>query len=873
MPFCTSCGNELETGMKYCNSCGKQINPKTEPSKKETQKTANDEYTPEGRKIIKGGPKPVQNNRQAQTRKSSPPEKKKKGFLGCFIVVLVIAVLLIVGGVKLFDFAKNLYHETFSGDEKPLTENSATSEGGMLSIPEKKTKTTFSKKKALKSEFKQLNIDNTVAKFDQVSIDFGDFNIDEPKKLKLDEYPEEILNGECKINSYDISLENQHKFNDYLTISLPYDDQFIQQGKAEDCVAAQYFNQRTNEWEPVLFDLDTKNKKVIIHTDHLSRYGVFTVKNDKKRHAYVKGFYIPDRYFSSDKEDMHIDILDQYYSGGQSLGEKALSKGLGFWSEFSGHSGAAINTLTLGGVYATKFIDKLNDGFKNTGYVTSTIQLAYDLWRGDQKTAAINLVKNIINQTVAELNISSLNLAFVGVYFIDYSLTKFGNAAMASRYEELFKVYNYYNRNYNSHRRSLKEWRRFFIQTELEYQKNPEFASNLIMEEIDAYSREFIDKVRLGDENENTVEFNALAGEAGVKSISWPNSGDVIRIQQEGKQQLIDRLYPVFTSLNNYRIKKMKEELIKECTEIQKMMNTIVPFTIMEDLDPGEKAEFANHIVCLRPLDEEANVRQWTGRLNNRGYLKTSFSIIGYVLAGEPNTVEIYHPEDIPDDDAPVFEKEFIVDPSGIIVYLTDDEPEVEVGAIKVFHEHTQKDALISKYGVNDPLEVMRRIKDIQINIGKNGKFTKTINGQTFKISFDDRKAFNSNDGILFQAGNIGLTGQIDDMEALHKHIESKTSGNLKIGTMTYRSNGSFSEKETIKGVAQGGGDFVNTLQDYTFSVQAKYDLFLERDVSSMETPYAIRAITEKGKRQFQGSKSHQSTFSDSFILGRVVVK
>ena len=180
--------------------------------------------------------------------------------------------------------------------------------------------------------------------------------------------------------------------------------------------------------------------------------------------------------------------------------------------------------------------------------------------------------------------------------------------------------------------------------------------------------------MNLGTGHENTMEINAMAGEAGLKRVSWPNSDDILQLKGEAKQRLIDWLYPVFTSLNHYRLQKMKEELIKQCEAEQKIMNTVVPVTIMEDLDDDEEPDYANYIVCFRPLDKDADKKNWTGRLNDRGSVKTSFTIVGFVLAGEPNRVEIYDPEDDPDEDDPVFSKKFIVDPDGVTIYLESTE-------------------------------------------------------------------------------------------------------------------------------------------------------------------------------------------------------
>ncbi len=877
MKYCTSCGSPLKEDEKFCSACGTKVvsqsqeESKSEPIASDTVQSTNKEkegqYTKEGRKIIDAGPKPDQHQQY-----SPPPptpkqtKKKKRGCLGCLgKSLLIIFVLIIVGVVIIWNLPDD-ETKTSSTTESTATEQTINTQTS------KKIKAVNKKPVSDKTEI--VTPENPTAVLGEVKLDFGAFNIDKQKKVTVKQFPENIIDNECKIVTYDISLKGTKQLNDYMTITLPYDKSFIKKGKVEDCIIAQYFNERTKEWEPVLFEIDTKEKVVHIETDHLSKYGVFTIKNDTKRRAYVSGFYIPERYFKADKDELHLEVIDKYYSEGRSLGEEALSQGLSFWGQFAGHSGAAINTLTLGGTYSTKFIDKLNDRFKNAGYVFSAVQLAYDLWRGDQKSAAINLTKNLMSQMVAEIGSTSLNLAFVGVYMIDYSLTTFGNAAMASRYEELFKVYNYYNKTQNSHRRTLKEWRAFFIEIEQENQNNPKEASDLIMEEIDAYSREFIQFVGLGTNSENTMEFNALAGEAGVKSVAWPNPDDVSRIQQEGKQQLIDKLYPVFASLNHYRINKMKEQLNKECAEIQKIMNTVVPITITEDLDKGEEPEYANHIVCIRPLDDDADKKQWTGKLDKKGYIKTSFTIIGYVLAGEPNRVEIYDPEDTPDDDDPIFEKEFVINTNGIVVHLNDNEPEVKIGAIIMRNEKRYDEPKISKDGINDPLQIISSIKDFDIKVKSDGSFNKTISGNVFENSYDNNSQFDINNGRQLKVGNIILKGKIDNMNAIFNDFEKNAYDDLMVGTMSYKSNASFSIKETYKGIGKGGRNIIETIYDYSYTVSGEYNLFISRDARKMDAPLVIEAVSTSGRLNCSGLPkeiANRKTFENSITFKLVI--
>ncbi|MGQ8335785.1 zinc-ribbon domain-containing protein [Sunxiuqinia sp. A32] len=714
MAFCTNCGTEINRGMKFCTSCGTPILADLQSEKPSSSNKPEEEFTAEGRKIIKGGPKPsqqqsapkkqvrrkttaVKSTKQETVEKKGtvkkqadkkPPVKKRvdkkpaqqkttkqnpvkvqkatKQKSGRFFFRLLILAVIIWGAVKIFNLAGDWSGGSFSSSDNVKMDEYAILLGDGITRSGDRINQLTKNVKPIKTEFRKVDDENTIAEVGNVKVDFGEFNLNEPKDCEVGVYPDKIIDGECKITVYDISLDNQHQFDDYLTISLPYDPGFVEQGKIEDCVAAQYFNDKTNEWEPVIYDIDYKNKQLIVHTDHLSQYGVFTVKNDKKRNAYITSVYISDSYMKRYREGAHIDVLENYYENDRSLGKEALDFGLSFWGKFSGQSGVAINTLTAGGMYSTDFTSKLNDGFKNLGYAASIVQLGYDLCYSDNKTTAINLTKNIMNQLVAEFGTPAINIAFIGVYFFDVALTEFGNAMLAQKYKELFDVYDYYNKTYNP--RSLKEWRSLMIKIHQDNPDDPNAAFKEIMEEIEDYAWKFMNKTGIGTKSENTAELNSLAGEAGLKRMAWPSEKDIDGVYGEGKQKIIDKLFPVFVSVNNWRMKKLRAELTKEASKLGRQLNKKIKLTITENLRKGQASKYGDCTVAIRPLDSGTDKKQWTGMLNKSGTTHTYFTYIGHYTAGMPNRVDIYKPGDKPDVSKPIFTEEFVVDEKNEII-------------------------------------------------------------------------------------------------------------------------------------------------------------------------------------------------------------
>ena len=124
---------------------------------------------------------------------------------------------------------------------------------------------------------------------DGITVDVGDFVLDGEAELTVAKQPvEEHKEEGYKIEAYDISLGDMHELNDFITIRIPYDTGFCEEGPdPARCVGAKYKNETTGEWEDVLFEFVADTAAIEIYTDHLSTYGAFYVENEGKRSAYI----------------------------------------------------------------------------------------------------------------------------------------------------------------------------------------------------------------------------------------------------------------------------------------------------------------------------------------------------------------------------------------------------------------------------------------------------------------------------------------------------------------------------------------------------------------------------------------------------------
>ncbi|MGC9355384.1 MAG: hypothetical protein ACP5D9_16165, partial [Mariniphaga sp.] len=89
-----------------------------------------------------------------------------------------------------------------------------------------------------------------------------------------------------------------------------------------------------------------------------------------------------------------------------------------------------------------------------------------------------------------------------------------------------------------------------------------------------------------------------------------------------------------------------------------------------------------------------------------------------------------------------------------------------------------------------------------------------------------------------------------EQMRKVDEYLQKGGSGSgVKVGTMTYSSSGSFSDKEEL----YPGSSQSQTNKDYNFTVSAKYDLYVIIDGSKMSAPVAIQARLVEGSERFTG--------------------
>ncbi len=628
--FCKNCGTQLNPGAKFCASCG----TKTQEAGASPVNTVS----------------PVSVDKAARETKPRTPPKKL--LFSAVAVVLVIAL----GSAIL----------------PRLGKEAANTEGttGDLSAFAYTERDYAAKAKELK-----VSPESPSASAHGVTIQFGEYALTGDETLKIRQLPEKTdKNNGVKVTAYDFELGGQSEFDDVITIAIPYDAKYAEAGAESECVGAKYYNQSTGEWEGVYYEVDAENRQVLIYTTHLSTYGVFQVKNENTRKAYITDVYAIAGLMNTGKS---FEVIKELAEQGQP-GNTAFEAGFEAVNSVTGNTGTALTAITLGGQYEGALADALGKGTQHLGLALAAVQTCYDFtynFSDDQgKLSTLsNLVKNVANNAVGYFGSATLQVGFAAIAVFDVVLSEVQSDMMELKLENLGGVYQYYNDVEAP--RSNQEWRAIFIKALKENADDPQMAQQRINQEIDSFCDRFW-SLDYGKVKE-------IAGVSGLKysfdERQWTKDREVLTAQY--REYLLNRLQAPMTSARNYLLSQATEqaqrEFEKQLRALQAELNKTVKVQIIEQPEKDGDYQYEGYTVRFAPLSADANAKNWTGKMPRGGELNTSFTVIGHMQSGAPSRVELYKPG----EDTPALTVPFKVSYPTTTIYLSSQGEEEQTQA------------------------------------------------------------------------------------------------------------------------------------------------------------------------------------------------
>lgn len=303
--FCRQCGNTVSATAQFCGKCGFRFDTPAQPvsqAQQPVQQSA-DSFARNRRGGIKHSPIGA-SARQNLQRAMPSGAKVRKTSKGVLAAVLAFAMLLTGFGWpgwirNLFDRPNTPPAGYYGGNTTgggtvgsvPLSVQSLASplEVGYLDGVGEGVggESTFVDTPVVSRQTLSVPEDGAAVTADcGAAVELGAHNAIFARELTVTQHEPDTqtIPGGRRVY-YDIDAGETHEFDYYFDITLPYDPAGTEPGREEATVFAEYLNEESGEWEPVMYDVDTANHQLIVHTNHLSGYSAVTVESSDNVYA------------------------------------------------------------------------------------------------------------------------------------------------------------------------------------------------------------------------------------------------------------------------------------------------------------------------------------------------------------------------------------------------------------------------------------------------------------------------------------------------------------------------------------------------------------------------------------------------------------
>jgi len=648
MKFCTNCGASLKENENFCSTCGTKVVGEVTPApdKKREVSTPTQpvvekptgQYTKEGRKIIDGGPKPEQSQPASTTPPiSTPPKKKKRGCLGCLgKSILIILVLMIVGVVIIWNLPDDEEEELTDTNIPGIVDIKPTKKEGAkkYSKPNLKAKSTLIKT-TVDTETAEMIIEAT----NEISIVLPIALLDNKEELVVKELkPVQLPNGQKSDLVLDISLGNQHQFDDFIEILVTPPASFNPQNDYIQCLSV---SAGDNNWQPVMAFYEPEINKVRVVTDHLSIIAINVIKYNGTALIIDPMYTVATetyKYFRTIASSDAVSILEGYNTERVT---KTLNKDYHVLSwntvmDSYGLAGTGLSFLENGA--GMSGLSKIGEAAGNIGIGLSVIQIALDAYNGKVQAAQVGVYKTFLNTVVSKgFNTRAMNLALIGVFAIDYSLTTFANEAWAGRKALYQTIWDSHQKRQRKKKINLRWWKKEIMQG-MKKANDPSKFESVVEGIIKNYIDEF-----WADETEIAL----IQSEVGPIFSAGGGLNKKMRkeLSADFRLQTLQYIQSLLGQLQKKYIYQARKELSLQRAALAKELNREQLLRCEVVLDKDEKPDIYEQLKVEFEVAGKEMTKMWQGLLNKDARMDFYCTTAGYIGAGAPVRATLFIPD------------------------------------------------------------------------------------------------------------------------------------------------------------------------------------------------------------------------------------
>lgn len=452
------------------------------------------------------------------------------------------------------------------------------------------------------------------------------------------------------VRAYSFEIDTTEDLTSVLQLTLPYDADALNGQPAEGHVATAYYNPDSGAWEPVPFAINEDKQTVTIFTDHLSIYGCFEVTDENTRKAYA-AYAIPALALSQMKGlDANGVIINGVANSGNPEAS-AVEAGLSVLDLSLALSGAALETTATiagalgsgGGAATASLLGGMNEKLGDLGLLCSIAQVStgmYNIYNGD--TSAVfpcyaNALKTGIGYTAGKLGANLFSLASLGTLAIELTLNEFAETAWSGRQDIYEKAYALY---YDSKavKRDARTWAQLFIEAKSGAATAEKYRLR-IEGLVQRYAEEFWADDLVIAEYQEEAQKHGFTGGGGLnepmkQDISNRYRDELFRtVMQDAFKLIAEKEARVAERALLKQLNAVKEELNKTCT---------VEFTDVTLTGEKTTSDYAGATAQIAVPETITDKSAWSTALDAEGQGQVSFTVLGYLMAGAPRSVDLF---------------------------------------------------------------------------------------------------------------------------------------------------------------------------------------------------------------------------------------
>lgn len=385
------------------------------------------------------------------------------------------------------------------------------------------------------------------------------------RELQVEDVPAEQFypgtGGRSLLRAWEVDLGDIHRFDELLTVTLPFPPGYtLRDMSAEEIIrslSAVSFNRDTGFWqpEPASFDEDG----ITVYLDHLTAIGVTT----------------GGPALSSNILSIPADADTEGWNQAVEAAWVSMNENLGIAGQ-AGNFSAAVKELP--------FLESLNNSLGYLGTAAALMDITDKVVDGKTAEANLAAMKAVLGWAMGKIAITSVQIASLGTFFIDYSLSALAQGALGAQEEALAAAYRKY---YENEGWTTAQWYDR-VSGILENAKSPDAAQADLKALIDSYTKKI------------WADEGALVGYLSeIRGHGWTADAGLdaelkAKLEQDYMRELSRTLEPVFLRARSALRTKLYAERFRHRMELEVRLK--LPAMVWIDvagLRKGESAQAA----------------------------------------------------------------------------------------------------------------------------------------------------------------------------------------------------------------------------------------------------------------------------------------